>query len=109
MTSKTIIVRSFKLGQLIEDDELITRCSFKKNVILFNEVIAFREKHFVRGHNVSYTSFLIGSPEPLGSQGELIVCSSSRRPSVGVRPPFSKIFSSETAWPNKAKFYKEPP
>ena len=33
-----------------------------------------------------------------------------RRPSsVGVRrrPPFSKIFFSETAWPMKAKFYKK--
>ena len=37
----------------------------------------------------------ISSPEPLGSQGELIVYPSSRRPS-SVRPPFSKIFSSET-------------
>ena len=52
------------------------------------------------------------SPEPLGSQGELIVYPSSRRPSVirpSVRPPFSKIFFSETAWPIKAKFYVEPP
>ena len=24
-------------------------------------------------------------------------------------PPFSKVFSSETAWPIKAKFYVEPP
>ena len=53
---------------------------------------------------------LISSPEPSGSQGELIVypCSvvrpSVRRPSVR-RPPFSKIFFSETAWPIKAKFY----
>ena len=30
---------------------------------------------------------------------------SVRRPSVVRRPPFSKIFSSETAWPIKAKFY----
>ena len=49
------------------------------------------------------------SPEPLGSQGELIVYPSSRRPSVRRRPPFSKIFSSDTAWPIKAKFYVEPP
>ena len=49
---------------------------------------------------------LISSPEPLGSQSELIVYPSTRRPSV--RPPFSKIFS-ETAWPIKAKFYVEPP
>ena len=53
---------------------------------------------------------IISSPEPSGSQGELIVypCSVVRpsvvRPSVR-RPPFSKIFSSETAWPIKAKFY----
>ena len=51
---------------------------------------------------------LISSPEPLGSQGELIVYPSSRRLSVR-RPPFSNIFSSETAWPIKAKFYVEPP
>ena len=51
---------------------------------------------------------IFSSPEPLGSQGELIVYPSSRRPSVR-RPPFSKIFSSETAWPIKAKFYVEPP
>ena len=48
-----------------------------------------------------------------GSQGELIVYPSSRRPSVRPfivrRPPFLKIFSSETAWPIKAKFYVEPP
>ena len=25
------------------------------------------------------------------------------------RPPFSNVFSSETAWPIKAKFYMEPP
>ena len=57
-------------------------------------------------------SFVFSSPEPLGSQGELIVYPSSRCPSSvrpSVRPPFSKIFSSETAWPIKAKFYVEPP
>ena len=57
-----------------------------------------------------YTFF--SSPEPSGSQGELIVypCSGVR-PSSGVRRPFtiSNIFSSETAWPIKAKFYVEPP
>ena len=34
---------------------------------------------------------------------------SVRRPPVVRRPPFSKIFSSESAWPIKAKFYVEPP
>ena len=56
---------------------------------------------------------VISSPKPSGSQGELIVYpwSGVRRPSasVVVRPHFSNIFSSETAWPIKAKFYVEPP
>ena len=51
----------------------------------------------------------ISSTELLASQGELIVYPSSRRPSVIRRPPFSKIFSSKTACPIKAKFYVEPP
>ena len=35
---------------------------------------------------------------------------SIRRPASGVRPfTFSNIFSSETAWPIKVKFYVEPP
>ena len=54
---------------------------------------------------------LFSSPEPLCSQGELIVYQCSgvrRRPSV--RPStISNIFSFETAWPIKAKFYVEPP
>ena len=59
---------------------------------------------FIFGVRVSVTFHLtcvhsISSPEPLGSQDELIVYPSSRRPYV-VRPPFSKIFFSETAWPN---------
>ena len=48
---------------------------------------------------------IFSSPEPSGSQGELIVYPCSVvRPSVR-RPQFSKIFFSETAWPIKAKFY----
>ena len=39
-----------------------------------------------------------------------MVYPSSRRMSVVIHhPPFSKIFSSETAWPIEAKFYVEPP
>ena len=59
---------------------------------------------------VCFCLSIFSSPEPSGSQGELIVypcsvvCPSVRRPSVR-RPPFSKIFFSETAWPIKAKFY----
>ena len=55
---------------------------------------------------------IFSSPEPLGSQGELIVYPSSRHPSIRVCRPsstISNIFSSETAWPIKAKFYLEPP
>ena len=59
---------------------------------------------------LSLIPFVISSPEPYG---ELIVYPSSRRPSVRpssvLCPPFSKIFSSETAWPIKEKFYVEPP
>ena len=59
--------------------------------------------------------FYFSSPEPLGSQGELIVYPSSRRlssvvrPSVRRRPQCSNIFFSTTTWPIKAKFYAEPP
>ena len=57
---------------------------------------------------------LVSSPEQLGSQGELIVYPSSRRPSVvrrrrRRRSQWSKIFFSETAGPIKTKFYVEPP
>ena len=46
--------------------------------------------------------------------GELIVytCSGVRRRRSHCRcrcPPFSNVFSSETTWPIKAKFYVEPP
>ena len=56
--------------------------------------------------------YVISSPEPLGSQGELIVypCSGVRPSASVVRPStISNIFSSETAWPIKAKFYVKPP
>ena len=54
---------------------------------------------------------IFSSPEPLGSQGELIVypCSGVRPSSVRRPSTISNIFSSETAWPIKAKFYVEPP
>ena len=56
---------------------------------------------------------VFSSPEPSGSQGELIVY-----PSFGVRcrrslsfssSTISNVFSSETTWPTKSKFYIEPP
>ena len=58
---------------------------------------------------------IFSSPEPLGSQRELIVYPSSRRPSVRCPSALAStifkdlLLSSETAWPIKAKFYVEPP
>ena len=49
----TIIAKSFKLGQLIEDDEYNMWCSFEKKLFYIFEVIAFRGKAFCWGHNVS--------------------------------------------------------
>ena len=59
-----------------------------------------------------YWYYIISSPEPSGSQSELIVY-----PYSGVRcrrcrcrrQQCLNIFSSETALPIKAKFYVEPP
>ena len=78
------------------------------NHLLFNYSLFQPKASFGYFCELSHIYDFISSPEPLGSQGELIVYPSSRRPSV-VRPPFQKIFFSETAWPIKAKFYVEPP
>ena len=42
---------------------------------------------------------IVSSPEPLGSQGELIVYASSRRPSYVVRP--SVVHNAQTSSPQK--------
>ena len=56
---------------------------------------------------------IFSSPEPLGSQGELIVYPSSRRPSVGVQRPSSFTMLKDLLLRNrladKAKFYVERP
>ena len=55
---------------------------------------------------------VFSSREPSGSHGEFIIYPYSgvrRRPSSSVRPQCSNIFSSETAWPIKAKFHVESP
>ena len=71
--------------------------------------------------NVTYTTnwqhvllLVFSSPEPSGSQGELIVYPYSgvrcrRRCCCRCRQQCLNIFSSETALPIKAKFYVEPP
>ena len=51
---------------------------------------------------------IVSSPEPLGSQGELIVCPCSVvRRSCSRRCCCSNVFSSETAEPIKAKLHAE--
>ena len=61
--------------------------------------------------NQTQNTSLVSSPEPLGSQGELIVypCSGVHPSSVHRLSTISNIFSSETTWPIEAKFYLEPP
>ena len=77
------------------------------------------------GFGFHILGFVFSSPEPLGSQGELIVypCSGVRcrrcrcrcrgrcrcRCRCRRRQQCLNIFSSETALPIKAKFYVEPP
>ena len=66
--------------------------------------------HFFVVNLIPTLGVFFSSPEPSGSQGELTVypCSGVRRPSSARRPQCSNIFSSETAWPIKVKFYVEP-
>ena len=80
----------------------IARCQ------LFN----WRSENFhFRKSAIVFVEVVFSSPEPSGSQGELIVY-----PYSGVRcrrrcrrQQCFNIFSSETALPIKAKFYVEPP
>ena len=55
-------------------------------------------------------NLIFSSPEPSGSQGDLIIypCSGVRRHRCRCQQCLN-IFSSETAWPIKAKLYVEPP
>ena len=75
---------------------------------------------YVKENQISPTyyslNFFISSPEPWGSQGELIVypysgvrCRRRSRRCRRRRQQCLNIFSSETALPIKAKFYVEPP
>ena len=54
-------------------------------------------------------NLIFSSPEPSGSQGELIVYPYSAVRCRRRRQKCLNIFSSETALPIKAKFYVEPP
>ena len=86
----------------------LTPSTLNKNVIGHAQIDRLEAISFLF---FRWLTAIFSSPEPSGSQGELIVypCSvvrpsSVRHPSVR-RPQFSKIFYSETAWPIKAKFY----
>ena len=77
-------------------------------------LVLFKKSIFLQQYNLESsvtlgTQFLAHLSQRL--TGELIGYPWIRRPSVVfVRPStFSNIFSSETAWPIKAKFYVEPP
>ena len=84
-------------------------CSFRNYVYdsLFKEFVLLRRAISLKVNyeKVKFSNHVFSSPEPSGSQGELIVY-----PCSGVRLfTISNIFSSETARPIKAKFYVEPP
>ena len=76
-----------------------------------------KEKYFYKNSAAFYFTMAVchifSSPEPSGSQGELIVYPYSgvrcRRCCRRRRQQCLNIFSSETALPIKAKFYVEPP
>ena len=70
-----------------------------------------REREMILFYQLLVYLYIFSSPEPSGSQGELIVypCSGVRPSSVCRLSTISNIFSSETTWPIKAKFYVEPP
>ena len=87
----------------------------QKNMSLTGETwtlwYTYHISHFISqssAHLEANSHKIFGSPEPLGSQGELIVY-----PYSGVRcrrcQQCLNIFSSETALPIKAKFYVESP
>ena len=85
---------NFKLIQALM--YVIITCKYEKDPIKTN-----REKG-ATPYLVHLIQRLIG--ELIGYPWSVVRC-----PSVVVRPQFSNVFSSETAWPIKAKFYVEPP
>ena len=65
----------------------------------------------------TFTSAILILTSFLAHLSQRLICELIVYPCSGVchrrrrcrRPPFSNVFSSETAWPIKAKFYVEPP
>ena len=83
-------------------------------------LVGFQSRVCIHNKAMDVFALLLGSPSYIVAflahlsrrlTGELIGYPWIRRPSSSVRRPFtfSNIFSSETAWPIKAKFYVKPP
>ena len=83
---------------MVIDVAFIAETAVRFVVILINIITAFKEAQFFLAH---LSRRLIGEPI-------VYPCSGVRRCRC-CRSPFTNIFSSETAWPIKAKFYVEPP
>ena len=79
--------------------------------MFLRNIIFGSASYFYCSYLILFALTIVSSPEPLGSQGELIVypCSGVCPSSVRRTSTISNIFSSETTWPIKAKFYVEPP
>ena len=90
---------------------LITPLLRAKNCVIMIQIIVIYLLSVCDCDFVIFSLF-ISSPEPSGSQGELIVYPYSGvrcRCCCRCRQQCLNIFSSETALPIKAKFYVEPP
>ena len=76
------------------------------------ELLITLEPRYAFGSNFEYFFFCLAHlSQRLIGEPIVYPCSGVRRRCrrCCCRPPFSNVFSSETAWPIKAKFYVEPP
>ena len=83
-------------------------CLISQKLLLKSEF--YYPLHVVMGIAYSCLKYVVLAHLSQRLIGELIVypCSGVRR-CCCCCPPFSNVFSSETAWPIKTKFYVEPP
>ena len=105
-TQMILSIRTVKSWQTMLRSSLIRVCTVCHYIcIYFLHIVVWKNHIFPI---VQLAIAIVSSPEPSGSQGELIVY-----PYSGVRCRHRQqclnIFSSETALPIKAKFYVEPP
>ena len=112
----TILDRDIPVGPLRRSENFvwsligIVEVSLSDRYHQFSPLLALSQQ---QGPNIWISSIFISSPEPWGSQVELIVYPYSgvrcRRWRHCRRQQCLNIFSSETAMPIKAKFYVESP